>query len=689
MASLKQLITEIHRRSLWQVLAIYVVASWAVLEAADVLVERLALPEWVYGVAIILLLIGLPIVLATAFVQEGISPTQQHDPTLVPGAEPGSEARAREVAGARRLLTWRNAITGGVLALALSGVVAAGWLLLGPEERASMAAGTLMRKSIAVLPFANLSADEENAFFASGIHEDILTYLSKVADLRVISRSSVMKYADANVNSREVAGELGVAYILEGSVRRSGNRVRITAQLIDAQSDEHLWAENFDRELADVFEIQTAVAQQIVAQLQARLSPEERQRLAEVPTDDVEAYDLYLKAREIIRGGQIDAEAESEAARLLERAVELDPEFALAHVMLADVSGDIYWFAIDRTPERLATMKAAIDRAFQLQPDLPEARMVLAEYYYRGFYDYERALEQLEIAHRQLPNNADILYMMGLTYRRLGLWDESIASFEESAILDPENIRNYGELLNTQLNANRPDEGEVLARRLLEKYPRHGLISAHLALILLNGQGDVEEARRVLADATPTEDWYWALASLEAALYARDFDAAASVAQRYKRVYDTIVPGTGDLYAGEVEAARGDEARAREHFMVARGRFEEEIAKPYSSNYMWPHVLLAMTEAYLGEREKAIASCERAAAILPYDKDRVHGMWVPTYCAFARARLGDVDFALAELERVIDLPSGYSRRSLALDPRWDFMRGNPRFDALTRSADGL
>ena len=299
MSRLKELIGEIHRRSLWQVLAIYVVASWVVFEVVQTVTEGLGLPQWFPSFAALLLLIGLPIVLATAFVQEGGPPLGRTDPTLLPGAEVEPEAAPRRAPGARRLLTWRNAIMGGALAFGLWGVVATGWLFFGDrgDQESAEAAGVVERKSVAVLPFINLSADPANEYFSDGITDDIITHLSKLAELKVISRTSVMRYKETDKSLSQIAGELGVATILEGGVQRVGDRVRINAQLINAATDEHLWAEQYNRRLTDVFEIQTDVALQIAGALQARLSPEERGRVERRPTENLPAYNLYLQGR--------------------------------------------------------------------------------------------------------------------------------------------------------------------------------------------------------------------------------------------------------------------------------------------------------------------------------------------------------------------------------------------------------
>ena len=319
MERLRQLIHEIHRRSLWQVLGIYALASWAVLQVVDTLGGALNLPDWFPSFALALLIIGLPVVLATAFVQEGMSGREVSDADL-----------AAPVAPTAGLFTWRNALGGGVLAFALLGFVGTGWILFGGGLGGGSDTGELPQQAtIAVLPFQNNSPDAENAYFADGVHEDILTQLSKIGALTVISRTSVMRYRDApESNLRQIGEELGATAILEGSVRRAGNRILVTAQLIDVATDAHLWAENYERELNDIFAVQRGIAERVAEALQATLTPQEVSRIARAPTENLDAYDFYLRAREADR--RLTEEGNEEAIRLHNLALELDPEYALA-----------------------------------------------------------------------------------------------------------------------------------------------------------------------------------------------------------------------------------------------------------------------------------------------------------------------------------------------------------------------
>jgi TolB-like protein len=343
-----KLIREIHRRSIWQVLGIYVVGSWLVLQVVDTLAGALNLPDWAPPLALFLLIIGLPIVIATAVIQ-GVGPptfetNREANPEAAGVAERQAGARASAAPGSeaeRQLFTWRNAILGGVVAFALWGIVAAGWLAFKGAPAGLGGAGEAI-PSVAALPFDNMSGDPEDAYFTDGIHEEILARLARIDGLRVISRTSVLEYRDSPKNLQDVASELDVDHVLEGSVRRSGNRIRVTAQLIDAEGDHHLWAEQYDRELTaeNLFDIQGDVAGKIAAALRTELSPEEAERLEARPTDDLEAYEYYLRGLQLRNQG-FSPQIFVEMIPAWERAVALDPEFAAAHVALSIAHSDI------------------------------------------------------------------------------------------------------------------------------------------------------------------------------------------------------------------------------------------------------------------------------------------------------------------------------------------------------------
>jgi TolB-like protein/Flp pilus assembly protein TadD len=432
---LKQLIVEIHRRSIWQVLVIYVAGAWFSYEIIDAITDRLSLPAWLPVLAIILFLFGLPFVVATAFVREDAAPSLSPAEATPPDADAAkaeieTAAVRQEVRRRHRLLTWRTAGFSFMAALALWGVVAAGLLLF----QGGGSAASDGHKSVAVLPFSNMSGDPENEYFSDGITDDIITQLSKIADLKVISRTSVMQYKGTEKNLRQIGEELGVATILEGGVRKVGDRVRINAQLVNASSDAHLWAETYDRELTDIFAIQGDVAQQIASALRSTLTPDEQERLRRHPTDNLQAYELYIQGR--FFWNRRTVQDIQRAIELFERATELDSTYALAYAGLADTYLTLYswnWMPwADAYPQADRTLR----RALELDPLLPEAhasRAVLLEQQLDRAGAEAEYLRAIELA----PGYAPAHHWYALMLANLGRFDEARAEILAAAELDP------------------------------------------------------------------------------------------------------------------------------------------------------------------------------------------------------------------------------------------------------------
>src|SRR5437773_4073012 len=404
---------ELQRRKVYRVAAAYIIAAGFIIQIGSAAFPAWDLPSWTLRLVIVVLLMEFPIALILAWAYDvtpqGIQVTK---------APPGVHRR-------------RNIITLIVAGLAISAV--AGFFLF---PRAS---GRNVEKSIAVLPFQSLSDEKENAYFADGMQDDILTNLSKISDLKVISRSSVMPYrGDAVRNAREIGKALGVATLLEGSVRRVGNRVRVNVQLINANNDEHIWAEDYDRDLTDVFAIQTDLAQKIASALQAKLSPNEKARLDQRPTENPDAYLLFVQAHDYANRTDMFRDTSLKAEQLFEQATNLDPNFAAAFAGLSLVESWIY-HSFDPTPSRREKARRNADEALRLQPDLPEGHLALGFSYYYGDRDYERALAEFEIARRGLPNQSEAYFAIAAIQRRQGKWAESNANLEKAATLDPKN----------------------------------------------------------------------------------------------------------------------------------------------------------------------------------------------------------------------------------------------------------
>ena len=398
---------ELRRRNVYRAGVIYAMAAWLLIQIATQAFPFFEIPNWVVRATVVVLVLGFPVALTFAWAfeitPEGIMKTDE-----VP---PGKSIRWK---AGRKI----DFVIIGVLALAIAFLL---YLRFSPSHRQDRAA-ELPEKSVAVLPFENLSADKENAYFADGIQDEILTNLAKIADLRVISRTSVMQYkSGAERNLREIGQQLGVAHVLEGSVQRSSNRVRVTAQLIDARTDTHQWAEHYDRDLADVFAIQSEIAKAIADQLEAKLSPQEKARVEERATGNTEAYAFYLRANQIARNPDTLLEDYKAAVQLYMQAIALDPNFALAHARLASAAAEVFHYY---EPTDVWRMKARTEAeiALHLQPNLAEGHFALAQCTYWMDQDYERALEQFEIASRSSPGNGDIGRLIAAIERRQGKW---------------------------------------------------------------------------------------------------------------------------------------------------------------------------------------------------------------------------------------------------------------------------
>jgi len=544
-------------------------------------------------------------------------------------------------------------------------------------------------KSIAVLPFENLSKDEENAFFAAGMQDEILTNLAKVADLKVISRTSVMKYkSDLERNLPEIAKTLGVSHVVEGSVQRAGERVRVRAQLIDARSDAHLWAEHYDRDVADVFGIQSEIAQQIVNQLRAKLSDSEKAAIAERPTADLAAYAYYTKAKEMDIWSDWEG-AEKTATRkveLLEKATQRDPNFALAYCALAKTQVDYYDATQD--PKHLELAKKAAEAALQVRPDLGEAHLELARYYFFAF-DYSRAREELAIVHRKLPNSAEALEIEGRIGRHENRWDASLATLQKASELDPSNRKVLIHLGQIYFEMRRYSElQQLLTRAGASGALENSFVQLFLAETKL-AQGDPVAARSLLEqvplDYSPVA-WIWD-ARFRAALYLRDYDAANRIITATPAKWaDFALDGPSSWAEGQIARARGDKQKALAAFAVARKKADALHGdKPEDA----PHLAdVARLDAGLGRKEDAIREARRVVELQPIAQDSLNGpMWIAEL-ALAYAWTGERDRALEQLEIVATLPGmAPTYGDLRFNPCWDDLRGDKRFNKIVAAAN--
>jgi TolB-like protein/class 3 adenylate cyclase/Flp pilus assembly protein TadD len=545
-------------------------------------------------------------------------------------------------------------------------------------------------KSIAVLPFENLSEEKANAYFTDGVQDEILTTLAKVADLKVISRTSVMQFRDtAKRNLPEIAQALKVSHVLEGSVQRSANRVRVSAQLIDARTDTHLWAERYDRDLADVFAIQSEIAQKIVDQLQAVLTQNEQAALQAKPTNNLAAYDDYLRATEIDRlGGLASWEQRDQEVTLLEGAVARDPTFVPALCLLARTHLALYFYNRDHTDARLARAKKALDDAASLQPEAGEVYLTRAIFYYWGKRDYARALAELGNARRTLPNDADVPSFAGAIERRQGRWAESTRHFEEAVTKDPRNPGALVELASNNYVALRryEDAARTLDSVLIWK-PNDFDFEQERAFVDWAGRADLRRIERLLSgDTAKTADPdLLASTRIYLAFAQRDYRAAGEALSAYRQAdlnwSGYVAPR--EWFEGVIARGLGDAQKAQRAFMTARERAAAAVAnRPEDAKAL---IILAEIDAALGHKDDAVGEGEQAVTLLPVERDAMDGMLILLRLAGIYAQVSETARALDLLEYAAQTPCGVHYGDLKLREVWDPLRRDPRFEKIVAS----
>jgi eukaryotic-like serine/threonine-protein kinase len=548
-------------------------------------------------------------------------------------------------------------------------------------------------KSIAVLPFENLSANQETAFFADGVQDEILTDLAKVADLKVISRISVMQYkADRKRNLREIAQQLGVAHVLEGSVQRIDNRIRVNARLVDARNDAQIWAQTYDRDLADVFAIQSEIAKAIVEQLQAKISLREQAALAVAGTTDLVAEKLFLQARELTAlASDPDAkEALLQAARLLDEAVARDPRFLRAYGYLATVHLDLYWQGFDHTDARRELAHQVIEAAARIAPEAGEVHLMRANYVYQGFRDYDRARAELDLARRTLPNNAAIHAFTASIDRRQGRWAEAIRNFERAVDLDPRNFRFLEETAFTYQGSRRFPEASQFYERALNINPQDYFARTQLAQIPLNERADPQPLGVQLSailDKDPKAATDIANGLIDCALALHNPSGATRALQaiRPEGLRDPLNNSlwARDWFVGLAARTFGDADRARAAFTAARAIEEKAVLGQPDYASAWSR--LGLVDAGLGRKEEAIREGRRACELLPLSKDAWDGASYIINLAMIYAWVGEKDLALEQLALAAHVPNGVTYGELRLYPQWDPLRGDARFEKIVVS----
>jgi TolB-like protein/Tfp pilus assembly protein PilF len=568
----------------------------------------------------------------------------------------------------------------------LAALLIAGFFLL---PRAS---ARKVDKSIAVLPFTNLSDDKENTYFADGIQDDVLTNLSKIGDLKVISRTSVMQYRGQATNVREIGKALGVSNVLEGSVRRSGNKVRVNVQLIDANSDEHIWANDYDRDVTDVFAIQSDLAQSIAEALQARLSPGEKSQMGRKPTENGEAYLAFVQAHDLSCTFE-DFEKLKQGEQLFERALDLDPNFALAVARYSQLESWIV-HTFDPTPARREKALALAERALQLKPDLPEAHLARGISYYYGDNNYDAALKEFEIAQQGLPNESEIYLYIGSIQRRQGKWAESTANMEKAVTLNPKDGWSLLNLTHNYAMLRDYDKANKTIDRALALKPKSIELWEVKSQLAIAEKGDFSVAEKAFESVksvslTNMEKLTVASGRADHFVLERKYQDGLEAAERLPDDELTGYPGGlwGKYYCiGFARNALQDQSGARAAFLRARSAVEHELKRVPDGAKL--HIQLAKALAYLGEKNAALAEAQRASELQPETKDAFDGPAITEGMAQVQAIVGENDRAIEILDGLLSRPSSVTVSGLKVNPIWDPLRNDPRFQALLTKYSG-
>jgi TolB-like protein/Flp pilus assembly protein TadD len=604
-----------------------------------------------------------------------------------PAFEVGGRKKSVSIYSAPKRIRW---IAGAILTCA--GLATGFWWL---NHMPPHSAGEIPAKSIAVLPFENIGANKDDAYFADGVQDEILNDLAKVAQLKVISRTSVMQYrADTKRDLREIANALGVANVLEGTVRRDGKHIRVSTELIDARNDNMVWADSFDRDLTDIFTIQGEVAQTIARKLAATLSPEEKKNIEAKPTDNLEAYDLYLRAEKLIGTATASLFIGNfemglhEAIDLLERAVELDPKFARAYCKETEAQ-DLIYTGYDPVPTRRTFADAAIENALRLEPDLPEVHLTYAYHLYDAHRDYERARVQLAIARRGLPNNAEAITLEAYMDRREGKLQKAIEELNQAINVDPRNGGAIADLAYTLFMTRQLDAAGQAFDRAIDLGADQPMLKVQRALyVTLFKTGNNGALRATLATlpASMAEDQGALTWRLACALADRDWPQASELVEKMKRHEDdrnfsySAVPVPVNCYFILLARLQGEQPDSKPSFAETREKLNLKVQGSPGNAKLLSN--LAVVDALLGKKEDAIAEANRAVNALPVSKDAIDGPGIQMNLAAVYAWTNEPDQAFEQLDILAKLPNGIYYGNLKGDPYWEPLRKDPRFAKL-------
>jgi TolB-like protein/Tfp pilus assembly protein PilF len=668
---------ELKRRNVYKVAVAYVVAGWALAQGLAQVLPVFAVPNWIVRLLVVLIIIGLPVALGLAWTfevtSEGIKRTETAD--------------AMPAAPAHKKRAWLYVVIAG--AFLSIGLFFLGRYTAAPGENAARDASA---KSIAVLPFENLSDDKQNTYFADGVQDQILTNLAKVSELRVISHTSVREYKSGMPrNLREIGQQLGVTHILEGSVQRAGDRLRIAAQLIDARTDAQIWAETYDRTAADLFAIQSELAESIVSQLQAKLSPKQKAEIEERPTQDLVAFELYLRAKQIVDSYLIAEDVRAavlSALQSLDQAIKRDPDFVSAYCYIARANGLLYFFDLEPTPDRILLAEAAVKAALRLRPDSAEAHFALADSLFRCHRDYDSALRELAVARPGLPNNTAFFILSGYINRRRNNWAHAERDFSNAFALDPRNPNAYNLLADTYNLQRRHVLAAQTYERVLAAGERTPIVFFRWASSLFNGTGNSKELREVLAKSpdmdigggqTPVRVL---LALIDGNFAEAERVLATSPREDFQDIdYSFYFPKA--WFEATIARAKGDSVRAIAPFSTARKILEQRLViKPEHARTI---AVLAQVDAGLGQKELAIREAQHAVDLIPISKDVYDGALVLEGLCQVYTWSNEPDRAIELLQRLVAMPSYVNYSRLKLHPMWNPLRGDPRFEAIVAS----
>ena len=676
-------LTELKRRNVYRAAVAYGVVAWFLTQLTTQVFPFFEIPNSAVRFVVIALAVGFPIAMLLAwlyeFTPEGIVRTEY----LHPG-----QARSIQHATGRIL----DFIIIGALLLVIA------MLIVGRLPFYQQTGESIVQKSIAVLPFENRSEDKANAYFADGIQDEILTKLAGIGDLKVISRSSTAKYKSKPEDLKTVARELGIGTVLEGSVQRVGDRVRINVQLLDARVDTHLWAKSYDRELKDVFAVESEVAQEIADTLRAKLSPSQSDALATAPTRDTEAYDLFLKGEyeEHQAESTLNAELFDRAQTLYRQALGRDGNFALAYARLAYSELYRHWFVSNLTSAELANVKPAIERALAIAPVSPDAHLALALFYYWGYRDYDAGLSELDRVSELQPSSSTSRYYRAAIYRRRGEWQGALAEFERAAELDPRNSQIPTEIGSTYINLRRWSDAEHALTRALALDPHNALAARFLAVTYINSTGDIPRARQAF-EGVPTENkisvasaWGSISVMVDERVY---LDALEKKFADALKAWDVASSNTPEARLRQLEARvgihvlAGQGAAAKSECEQTRALLEARLAERPGDRMSL--IALAWVYVCLGRNTDAIHVAEQAADSLPIEKDAVAGNFFLAGLAEIEANTGKPEEAVKILRQLIRAPAGQviSIARLKIDPVWDPIRNNPGFQKLLSESE--